>query len=66
MIFQGIQQNIGPISLSTAYEDTGIPLDSLSDFDAADRRADHHRATRSTTPRRIVDLDCSETASGGR
>jgi protein phosphatase len=32
VIFQGIQQNIGPISLSTPYEDTGIPLDSLSNF----------------------------------
>jgi len=32
VIFQGVQQNIGPISLSNPYEDTGIPLDSLSDF----------------------------------
>lgn len=32
VIFQGIQQNIGPISLSQPYEDTGIPLDSLSEF----------------------------------
>jgi protein phosphatase len=32
VIFQGVQQNIGPISLSTPYEDTKIPLDSLSDF----------------------------------
>ena len=32
VIYQGVQQNIGPISLSTPYEDTGIPLDSLSDF----------------------------------
>jgi protein phosphatase len=32
VIFQGVQQNIGPISLSTPYEDTEIPLDSLSDF----------------------------------
>ena len=29
VIFQGIQQNIGPISLSTPYEDTGILLDDL-------------------------------------
>ena len=27
-----MQQNIGPISLSTPFEDTGIPLDSLSEF----------------------------------
>jgi protein phosphatase len=32
VIYQGVQQNIGPISLSTKYEDTEIPLDSLSDF----------------------------------
>ncbi|MFF2487032.1 PP2C family protein-serine/threonine phosphatase [Microbacterium sp. NPDC058062] len=32
VIYQGVQQSIGPISLSTPYEDTGIPLDSLSDF----------------------------------
>lgn len=32
VIYQGVQQNIGPISLSTPYEDTGIPLDDLSDF----------------------------------
>ncbi len=32
VIYQGVQQNIGPIALSTPYEDTGIPLDSLSDF----------------------------------
>ncbi|HKP08117.1 MAG TPA: PP2C family serine/threonine-protein phosphatase [Microbacterium sp.] len=32
VIYQGVQQGIGPISLSTPYEDTGIPLDSLSEF----------------------------------
>ncbi|GAA5084513.1 protein phosphatase 2C domain-containing protein [Microbacterium yannicii] len=32
VIYQGVQQNIGPISLSTPYEDTEIPLDSLSEF----------------------------------
>jgi protein phosphatase len=32
VIYQGVQQNIGPISLSTPFEDTEIPLDSLSDF----------------------------------
>ncbi|MBW9109585.1 serine/threonine-protein phosphatase [Microbacterium trichothecenolyticum] len=32
VIYQGVQQGIGPISLSTPYEDTGIPLDSLSNF----------------------------------
>lgn len=33
VIFRGIQQNLGPISLSTVYEDTGIPLDDLSSFE---------------------------------
>ena len=32
VIFRGIQQNIGPIALSQPYEDTGIELDSLSEF----------------------------------
>ncbi|MEU1973242.1 PP2C family serine/threonine-protein phosphatase [Microbacterium sp. NPDC019599] len=32
VIYQGIQQDIGPISLSTPYQDTGIPLDDLSEF----------------------------------
>ncbi|HLT67349.1 MAG TPA: PP2C family serine/threonine-protein phosphatase [Microbacterium sp.] len=31
VIYQGIQQQVGPIALSTAYEDTGIPLDELPD-----------------------------------
>ncbi|MBN9184756.1 MAG: serine/threonine-protein phosphatase, partial [Microbacterium sp.] len=33
VIFRGIQQNIGPISLSSVYEDTDVPLDSLTEFD---------------------------------
>ena len=32
VIFQGVQQNIGPLSLSTPFEPTGIPLDSLPLF----------------------------------
>ncbi len=32
VIFQGVQQNIGPISLSTPFEPTDIPLDSLPLF----------------------------------
>ena len=32
VIFQGVQQNIGPITLSTPFEPTGIPLDSLPLF----------------------------------
>ncbi|GAA1857319.1 PP2C family protein-serine/threonine phosphatase [Microbacterium koreense] len=32
VIYRGIQQDIGPISLSSVYEDTDIRLSSLSDF----------------------------------
>ncbi len=32
VIFRGIPQDIGPISLSTVYEDTDIELDTLSEF----------------------------------
>jgi serine/threonine protein phosphatase PrpC len=32
VIYQGIQQSIGPISLSSRYFDTGIPMDDLPDF----------------------------------
>ena len=35
VIYRGIQQNIGPISLSTPYEDTGILLADLQSFDRA-------------------------------
>jgi protein phosphatase len=33
VIFQGIQQNVGPISLSSEFEDTGIPLSLLNVYD---------------------------------
>ncbi|MFC4224366.1 Stp1/IreP family PP2C-type Ser/Thr phosphatase [Lysinibacter cavernae] len=33
LIYQGIQQDVGPISLSSEFEDTGIPIDSLGAFD---------------------------------
>ncbi|MGC5172428.1 Stp1/IreP family PP2C-type Ser/Thr phosphatase [Micromonospora sp. DT81.3] len=33
VVFRGIQQGIGPISLSTPYEDTGILLDDLPSFE---------------------------------
>ncbi len=32
-IFQGIPPSLGGISLSHVYQDTGVPLDSLSEFD---------------------------------
>ena len=33
VIYRGIQQDIGPISLSTPYIDTGISLEDLTLFD---------------------------------
>ncbi|MFX5656552.1 hypothetical protein ABTE24_20470, partial [Acinetobacter baumannii] len=33
VIYRGVQQSIGPISMSSVYEDTGIVLAGLSDFD---------------------------------
>ncbi|MBA8817101.1 protein phosphatase [Microbacterium halimionae] len=33
VIYRGVQQSIGPIALSSAYEETGIALADLSDFD---------------------------------
>jgi protein phosphatase len=33
VIFQGIQQNVGPISLSSEFEDTGISLSLLNVYD---------------------------------
>lgn len=33
VIYRGVQQSLGPISLSSVYEDTGIDLAGLSDFD---------------------------------
>jgi hypothetical protein len=35
VIFRGIQQNIGPIALSTAYDDTEILLADLPSFSRA-------------------------------
>ncbi|GAA1921408.1 protein phosphatase 2C domain-containing protein [Microbacterium aoyamense] len=32
VIYRGIAQDLGPISMSTVYEDTGIRLDDLSEF----------------------------------
>ncbi len=33
VIYRGIQQSIGPFSLSSVYEDTNIVLADLTDFD---------------------------------
>ncbi|MFG6402535.1 MULTISPECIES: PP2C family protein-serine/threonine phosphatase [unclassified Microbacterium] len=35
VVYRGIQQPIGPIPLSSPYEDTGIPLANLPDFERA-------------------------------
>ena len=62
VIYQGVQQNIGPISLSTPYEETGIPLDSLSDFARATVEGTIS-ASSLTDARRIV-ADISDLAGG--
>ena len=51
VIYQGIQQNIGPIALSTPYEDTEIPLADLPSF-AARRSSARSRRAPSPTRRR--------------
>ncbi|MGZ0712180.1 PP2C family protein-serine/threonine phosphatase (plasmid) [Coraliomargarita sp. W4R53] len=63
VIYQGVQQGIGPISLSTPYEDTEIPLDSLSDFALATVQ---QTISASSLPdaRRIV-TSISEISGGG-
>ena len=62
VIYQGVQQNIGPISLSTPYEDTGIPLDDLSDFARATVEGTISASSLSDA-RRIV-ADISDLAGG--
>ena len=62
VIYQGVQQNIGPISLSTRYEDTEIPLDSLSDFARATVEGTISASSLSDA-RRIV-ADISDLAGG--
>jgi len=32
VIYQGVQQNVGPFSLSTPYEETAITVDDLPPF----------------------------------
>ena len=59
----GVQQNLGPISLSTPFEDTEIPLDSLSDFARATVEGTIS-ASSLADARRIV-ADISELAGGG-
>ncbi len=44
VIFQGVQQNIGPITLSTPIQDTDILLANLPPYQRASVRAHHHRA----------------------
>ncbi|GAA3637288.1 protein phosphatase 2C domain-containing protein [Microbacterium awajiense] len=63
VIYRGIQQNIGPLSLSEPYEDTGIPLDDLPEFARATVESTITAASLDDA-RRIV-TTISETAGGG-
>lgn len=64
VIYRGVQQNIGPISLSTPYEDTEIPLDSLSDFARA--TVEQTISASSLTDARRIVTSIEDTAGGGR
>jgi protein phosphatase len=63
VIYQGVQQNVGPISLSTPYEDTGIPLDALSDFARA--TVEQTISASSLSDARRIVSSISETSEGG-
>jgi protein phosphatase len=63
VIYQGVQQNIGPIVLSTPYEDTQIPLDSLSDF--ARVTVEQTISASSLSDARRIVASISDTAEGG-
>ena len=64
VIFRGIQQDIGPISLSSPHEDSGIRLDDLPSFD-------RQTVERTITARSLEDAEkiverLRESANGGR
>ncbi|MDE0547572.1 PP2C family serine/threonine-protein phosphatase [Microbacterium sp. C7(2022)] len=63
VIYQGVQQSIGPISLSTPYEDTEIPLASLSDFARATVEQTISASSLSDARRIVASID--ELAGGG-
>ena len=42
-IFQGVQQSIGPIHLSSVYQSTRIDVSSLPDLQRQQRQGDHQR-----------------------
>lgn len=63
VIYQGIQQNLGPFSLSTPYEDTGIPLDDLSEF--ARSTVEQTIATSSLEHAQRIVASLADSAGGG-
>ncbi|HEY6800522.1 MAG TPA: protein phosphatase 2C domain-containing protein, partial [Agromyces sp.] len=63
VIYRGVQQGIGPLSLSTPYEDTDIPLDSLSEFARA--TVEQTISASSLSDARRIVATISETAGGG-
>ena len=63
VIYQGIQQNLGPISLSTPYQDTGIPLDDLSEFARA--TVEQTIATSSLEHAQRIVASLADSAGGG-
>ncbi|MDY0908075.1 PP2C family serine/threonine-protein phosphatase [Microbacterium sp. CFBP9034] len=63
VIYRGVQQGIGPIALSTPYEDTEIPLDSLSEF--ARVTVEQTISASSLSDARRIVATISDTAEGG-
>lgn len=63
VIYQGIQQGIGPIALSTPYQDTGIPLDDLSEFARATIEQTISAASLADAQRIVASL--ADSAGGG-
>jgi len=64
VVYRGIQQNIGPISLSTAHDDTGILLDDLPQFQRS--TVEETISARSLADAEAIVERLRETAEGGR
>ncbi len=65
VIFRGIQQDIGPIRLSTPFEDTGIPLADLPLFDRSTIEATITARSLEDARRIVANLRDSESGGGG-
>ena len=64
VIYRGIQQSIGPLSLSTVYEDTDVELAELSEFDRQTVEATISASSLDDAQRIVDRLRPAEEASG--